>query len=72
MIHRNEPHAKNNETTTTPKKIITPYLIKDGNLKVYEITDIDIKIAEVYDGNFFLNNDDTHLHGDIKDDDKWQ
>ena len=33
---------------------------------------MDIKIAEVFDGNYIRNNDGTHLHGDIKDDDKWQ
>ena len=33
---------------------------------------MDIKIAEVFDGNYIRNNDGTNLHGDIKDDDKWQ
>ena len=33
---------------------------------------MDIKIAEVFDGNCIRSNDGTHRHGDIKDNDKWQ
>ena len=66
------PHEKDDKTTTTPEKITTPHLIKDGDLEDYETTEMDIKIAEVFDGNYNRNNDGIHLHGDIKDDDEWQ
>ena len=48
-----------------PKKSPPPHLIKDGDLEDYETTDMDIKIAEVFDGNYIRNNDGTHLHGSI-------
>ena len=59
---------KDNKITTTPGKITHPHLIKDVDLEDYETINMDIKIAEVFDGNYIRNNDGTHLHGDIKGD----
>ena len=47
-------------------------LIQEGDLDGYEITSMDKKIANVFEGNFIRNNDGTQLDGGISDDSIWQ
>ena len=43
----------------------------EGDLEGYKTTQMDIKLAEIFDGEYVRNNDGTHLDGGIADDLIW-
>ena len=44
----------------------------ERDLDSYEATEVDLKLAAVFDGEYIRNNDGSHLDGGIKNDDVWQ
>ena len=40
----------------------------EGDLEGYKTTQMDIELAEIFDGEYVRNTDGTHLDGDIADD----
>ena len=64
-----EGNKKENNNNEPPPK--NSY-IKKGDLVDYETTQMDIKLAELFDGEYVLNYDCTHLDSGIVDDKIWQ
>ena len=68
--------AKSDKMTNEEKIKKTPPTPKisynvEGDLDGYKTTQMDIKLAEIFDGEYVRNNDGTHLDGGIADDLIW-
>ena len=59
------PASLHNETDVPPPKVL---YIKKEDLVDYKTTHMEIKLAELFDGEYVLNNDCTHLDSGIVDD----
>lgn len=57
---------QDNDVSSSPKFNTT------GDLDGYAITDMDHKLAELFDGEYVHNNDGPHLDGGIEEDKIWQ
>ena len=44
----------------------------EEDLDSYKVTEMDLKLAAVFDGEYIRNNDDSCLDGGIKNDNVWQ
>ena len=44
----------------------------EGDLDSYKVTEMDLKLAAVFDGECIRNNDGSYLDGGIKNDNVWQ
>ena len=69
-INQNLPSSGSDTDTTSNEEAdstVSPALSSIGNIDRYITTEMDTKLAKLFDREYIYNNNGTHLNGDIHD-----